>query len=333
MVSTQVSRDVIDLAKPFGPVFWGIIFNLIFFGMSICQALSYFRSATKDRALVKFTALAMIIFDTASSILVISVTWTDLVVDFGGMAQFLGTNNQIGAECVMSGIIAFLAQMYFVSQIYHVKTPGTLGNVILGSIMTLSFIGFVFGMACASVMLLNQLTPHYNVHFELVFGGAKGANAICDIIATVAMCYYLTEAKTGIASTSNLLDALARIFMNRGAAVMLLQIFTFIMFFAFENPQYWLAPHLLLTKMYVNTFFAILNSREFLREKHLGTHVASSSFTNSSSNGSTQVEKHSRNLDTSFTSRPIAFAPNPLTATITQEVTVKGDYESEHEMV
>lgn len=44
--------------------------------------------------------------------------------------------------------------------------------------------------------------------------------------------------------------------MNRGALVMLVQVFTFIMFFCFQNPQYWLAPHLLLTKVYVNTFCA-----------------------------------------------------------------------------
>ncbi|KAJ7485128.1 hypothetical protein B0H11DRAFT_2279388 [Mycena galericulata] len=325
MVSLHASRDVIDLAKPFGPVFWGIIFNLIFFGMSICQALSYFRTAGKDRALVKLSALAMIVFDIVSSCLVISVTWTDLVVDFGGMSQFMGTNPEIGAECVMSAIIAFLAQMYFVSQIYHVKPAGTKGNVLLGTIVCLSCIGFVFGLACASVMLLNQLTPHYNLHFQLVFGGAKGANAVCDIIATIAMCYYLTGAKTGIASTSNLLDALAVIFMNRGAAVMLLQIFTFVMFFAFENPQYWLAPHLLLTKMYVNTFFAILNSRAYLRDKHLGTTNVSSFVYNSGSTGSTQLEKPSQNFGNHGVTGPMTFAPTM--ATITKEVTVKGDDE------
>ncbi|KAJ7818316.1 hypothetical protein B0H14DRAFT_3740071 [Mycena olivaceomarginata] len=320
MVSV-VSRDVIDLSKPFGPVFWGIIFNLIFFGMSLCQALNYFRTAGKDRAFVKFAALGMIILDIVSSVLVISVTWTDLVVDFGGMAQFMGTNTQIGVECVISACIAFLAQMYFVSQIYHVKPAGVKGNCVLYSVVVLSCIGFVFGLACAAVMLMNQMTPHYNLHFQLVFGGAKGANAVCDIIATLAMCFYLTDAKAGIASTSNLLDALSTLFMNRGAAVTLLQIFTFIMFFAFENPQYWLAPHLLLTKMYVNTFFAILNSRQYLREKHLGTFV-------SSFPGSTQVAKNSH----SFTSSPMAFAPNRSvigTVDITKEVTIKGDDESD----
>jgi hypothetical protein len=53
------------------------------------------------------------------------------------------------------------------------------------------------------------------------------------------------------------LEALTRFFFHRGAAVMFLQSISFMMFFAFRSPQYWLAPHLLLTKLYVSTFFSM----------------------------------------------------------------------------
>ncbi|KAJ7863185.1 hypothetical protein B0H13DRAFT_2354329 [Mycena leptocephala] len=327
MISTLVTRDGFSLAKPFGPVFWGVILNLIGFGMSLVQALSYFRTGGKDRAIVKISALLMIVLDIVSSVLIISVFWTDLILHYGGVEQFMGTNTQIGVECVISACIAFVAQIYFMTQIYYVKPAGTLGNVVLYTIAALSFIGFAFGLACASVMLMNQMTPHYNFYFQLVFGASKGANAVCDILATIMMCKFLTDSKTGVKSTSNLLDALAGFFMNRGAAVMLIQVFTFIMFFAFQNPQYWLAPHLILTKLYVNTFFAILNSRSYLREKHLGTHV-SSFVVNTGNTGSTQVgamEKGSHSFGAnSYTSAPMSFAPNNSVA-MTTITTVKGD--------
>ena len=77
------------------------------------------------------------------------------------------------------------------------------------------------------------------------------------------------------------------------------------MFFAFDNTQYWIAPHLVLTKVYVNTFcemitapsslraltnmtVAILNSRIYLREKYLsGEPVTSSGFKTTSGLAST----------------------------------------------
>ncbi|KAJ7267772.1 hypothetical protein C8J57DRAFT_1509874 [Mycena rebaudengoi] len=80
------------------------------------------------------------------------------------------------------------------------------------------------------------MTPHYNINFQVFFGGSKGANALCDILATIMMCKYLSDSKTRIKSTENLLDTLANIFMHRGAVVMPIQVFTFIMFFAFQNP-------------------------------------------------------------------------------------------------
>ncbi|KAJ7230411.1 hypothetical protein GGX14DRAFT_553891 [Mycena pura] len=286
MIASIAARDGFSLAKPFGPVFWGVILNLIqvlvMFGMSIVQALSYFRTAGKDRALVNLSAVGMIILDIVSPCLIISVFWYDLVLHYGGIEQYAGTNPQIGAECVISQFVAFLAQLYFVSQIYYVKPAGRFGNIVVRAIGVLAFIGFAFGLACATVMLMNPMTPHYNVKFQVTFGVSKGANA------------------TGVKATSNLLDALAVLFMNRGAA-------------------YWLAPHLILTKLYVNTFFAILNSRTYLREKHRGSTHVSSFAVNTHSSGSTHVG-HNIEKNSYVSAGPIRFAPNSVAMTsITKE--------------
>jgi len=309
------SRDGVNLAASFGPAFWGLIFNLIGFGMSLAQAFNYFKDQ-KDKAIVKYSAVAMVILDIASSCLVISVFYNDIVAHYGGFAQFQGLAPEIGAECVMSTTIAFVAQLYFMSQIYYIKPSGAMGNIILWSIGVLSTIAFVFGLACAAVMLMNPMTTaNYTIYFRAVFGGAKGAAAVADILATFAMCKYLSLSKTGIAATENLLSTLSTIFMNRGAIVMIDQVLCFIIFFAFENSQIWFAPHLILTKLYVNTFFAILNSRTYLREKHLNTHVASSSFMKSGN--STQVDKNQ-----SYGSYPMTFAPG---MSVTKETAIRMD--------
>jgi len=320
MISTLVSRDAMNLGPSFGPVFWGAVLNLIGLGMTLVQALSYLRTASRDRAVVKYSALFMVLLDIASTGLILTVFWTDLIVDFGDAALFQGTSPTIGAECVISAFIALLAQIYFMVQISYIKPAGTLGTVILYCIGCLATIGFTFGLGCASFMVIDPTTPHYNIKFQVTFGTAKGANALCDIIATVMMCLYLKSSKTGISSTEKLLDALALIFLNRGALVMLVQIFTFIMFFCFQNPQYWLAPHMLLTKVYVNTFFAILNSRSYLREKHFGTsNLASSAGSSTAHGGSTGgLEK--------FQARP-GEMPS-FSATITKDVLVRSDSDS-----
>ncbi|KAK7006720.1 RNase III domain-containing protein [Favolaschia claudopus] len=332
------SRQAMSIAQPFGPVFWGVILNLIALGMTLVQALTYLRSSSRDRVAVRLSvslpyppnfyvfladnllqALAMVIFDLASSFLIIAVFWTDLILDFGDISQFQQTSATIGAECTLSACIALLAQVYFIIQIKHVKPAGMLGNIVLYVLGFLSIIGFGFGLGCATFMVVSPTTPHYNIKFQVTFGTAKGANALCDIIATTMMCLYLKRSKTGITSTEKLLDALTYLFMNRGALVMVVQVLTFVFFWAYQNPQYWLAPHLLLTKVYVNTF-CDLNSRTYLREKHLGSDFASSggigSTGISTTFGNHQMEKFQA-------------APNPsFSATITKDTLVRSDNDS-----
>ncbi|KAJ7150745.1 hypothetical protein C8R46DRAFT_1043545 [Mycena filopes] len=328
MISAFVSREAMSLARPFGPVFWGICLNLIGLGMTFAQAWTYARTASKDRLLVKLSALAMLYlahliwgsaFDIASSGLVLSIFWTDLILDFGAAELFQGTSP-------VSPRNICRAQIYFMIQISHIKPAGKLGNIILYTICFLAVVGFGAGLGCATMMVLHPTTPHYNIKFQVTFGMAKGANALCDIVATVMMSLYLQRSKTGVASTENLLDALTMIFMNRGAAVMLVQIFTFVMFWAFYNPQYWLAPHLVLTKVYVNTFFAILNSRSYLREKHLNSTLPSSG------GGSGLTGSHGSSSDVhleKFVARPGTGNFNP---TITKDVFVRTDSASDVHM-
>ncbi|KAJ7049893.1 hypothetical protein C8F01DRAFT_1378149 [Mycena amicta] len=251
--TTTIPFEGFTIAKIFGPMFWGIILNLIGYGVGVLQALDYFRSGVNDSWMIRASALFMILLSTTSTALITSVFWTDLVVHFGGIEQFGGTNTRLGGECVITGLVACFAQIYFINQLRHVKPDGPPWQC------------YPLGYRYPLVYWLGI----WNGYFELTFAGAKGANSLCDIVATIAMCKYLTSSKTGIKSTASLLEALTRFFFHRGAAVMFLQSISFMMFFAFRSPQYWLAPHLLLTKLYVSTFFAILNSRAYLRDKYL----------------------------------------------------------------
>ncbi|KAJ7035733.1 hypothetical protein C8F04DRAFT_1097239 [Mycena alexandri] len=289
MFNAVVSREATSLAHPFGPVFWGICLNLIGLGITFAQAWSYARTASKDKLLVKLS-----------------------ILDFGDAELFQGTSPTIAAECIISASIALLAQIYFMVQISYIKPAGKVGTIILWTIGCLAVIAF----GCAAFMALAPTTPHYNLKFQLTFGLAKGASSLCDIIATVMMTIYLHGAKTGVSSTENLLDSLIIIFMNRGAAVMLIQVLTFVMFWAFFNPQYWLAPHLVLTKVYVNT----LNSRSYLREKHLNSSFPSSTGGGLGGSGSSGVDINGEKF--------VARLGN-LNASITKDVLVRTDSNSE----
>ncbi|KDQ22798.1 hypothetical protein PLEOSDRAFT_1109896 [Pleurotus ostreatus PC15] len=111
----------------------------------------------------------------------------------------------------------------------------------------------------------------------LFFGLAKGFGALTDIAATVAMCKLLSITGTGMSSTHSLLKSLIRFVVHRGVLVTLIQTLLLITFYAAPANLVWMAFHDNVTKLYANAFFAMLNSREQLKDR-IG--VSTTSFTN-----------------------------------------------------
>ncbi|KIJ35272.1 hypothetical protein M422DRAFT_129330, partial [Sphaerobolus stellatus SS14] len=101
----------------------------------------------------------------------------------------------------------------------------------------------------------------------ITFGLAKGFGAICDILATVAMCLFLKTSRTGMNNTNEVVRSLTQFVIHRGALVTTIQTALLIAFFASPSTITWLGLHVNVTKLYANTFCTWLNAREHLREK------------------------------------------------------------------
>lgn len=112
----------------------------------------------------------------------------------------------------------------------------------------------------------------------------KAFGAAADVVATVAMCVFLTSANTGIVRTSSLLRSLMHLVINRGILVTLAQVVMLIVFFTSTTRLYWVPIHINTTKLYVNTFFAMLNARTPPEEKY-GAHIDMSSSMSTTKHG------------------------------------------------
>jgi len=247
-----------------GPVYWGFIVSLVLGGITIVQAYIYF-PAPKDRLIVRWTAGAMIILDLASSALVAQSVYFYLIPNFGLLSPLMTVTPEISADCLLSAIITFISQMYFVYQLYAVKRLGTTAWIIITGLFAV--IAFAGGVACVASMYIFHHGVLFNRHrlFVILFGLTKGSGAITDIVATTAMCIYLTSSKTGIPETTGVLNKLIRFIIHRGALVTLIQTFLLISFYAAPDRLYWMSFHVNVTKLYANTFFAMLNGRQHLR--------------------------------------------------------------------
>ncbi|KAG7085622.1 hypothetical protein E1B28_003171 [Marasmius oreades] len=269
-VTISTDGPGMDMSEVFAPFYWAFVMSILLGGITIVQAYLYFPQSN-DRPYVKYTAWSMLILDFASSALVAQSLYYYLVPHFGSLLPLGSITPELSAECILSTIITFISQMYFVHQIYAFRKMEKFAWPLTIVITILAFLAFAGGIGCVATMYLfhHGVLSHRNGKFAIFFGLAKGFGSITDVVATSAMCFLLSSANPGVSSqTRGVIRSLIHYVVNRGILVTLIQTLLLITFFTSPTKLYWLAFHINVTKLYANTFFAMLNGREQIKQKH-----------------------------------------------------------------
>ncbi|KAH0580506.1 hypothetical protein H2248_002001 [Termitomyces sp. 'cryptogamus'] len=278
MSSSTESLQGIDLSKTFAPIYWGFVVSLLLGGITIVQSYIYFLAARRDQPREWVTALCMLLLDLTSSGLVAQSVYYYLIPNFGSLLPLDSVTSELSTECLISTIITFISQMYFVYQLYIVQRLGTRRWGVLGSISGCALMACAGGIACVTSMYIfrHGVLSNRSKMFAIFFGVAKGFGTLTDILATIAMCLYLTSSRTGIAEMNTLVNRVITFVIHRGVLVTLIQALLLVTFYAAPDNLYWFAFHVNVTKLYANTFFAMLNGRQHFKDRrqpHLSNRV------------------------------------------------------------
>ncbi|KAJ7768661.1 hypothetical protein DFH07DRAFT_1058312 [Mycena maculata] len=264
----------------FGPVFWGFCATLVLCGVSTLQGYLYF-TRYNDRTGIQVVAGIMLFLDFLSMGLICQSMYYYMLPHYGSLGPLSAVTRELSVECLISAIITFISQMYFVYQLrigesMLLKSGGRAAWVMIHMTIILGAASLAGGVGCVAIMFTHphSILMNRNRAFIILAGINKAFGAAADIVATIAMCLFLTGAETGIKRTSSLLRSLIHLVINRGLLVTFAQILMLVLFFASTTHLYWLAVHINTTKLYVNTFFAMLNARTSYLDTVSGPHIS-----------------------------------------------------------
>jgi len=236
-------------------------------------------------------AVLMLVLDFLSMSLICQSMYYYILPHFGSLAPLGAVTGELSAECLISAVITFISQMYFVYQLQVVKSRAKAAPIMNALIVVLGTISLAGGIGCVGIMFKypQSIFMNRNPAFVILAGINKAFGAAADVVATIAMCMFLKSADTGIRRTSSLLRSLMHLVINRGLLVTFAQILMLIVFFTSTHHLYWVAVHINTTKLYVNTFFAMLNARTPPEANH-GAHIGMSGVSSTKSGTITQTD-------------------------------------------
>ncbi|PBL04031.1 hypothetical protein ARMGADRAFT_1056980 [Armillaria gallica] len=214
--------------------------------------------------------------DTAHQCLMLAGMYRFLVTDYANPAALPAGGSSSG-EALTSydeGIVAMcsilLVQLFFCWRIWTFSAS-SLHLLVRIAIMALA-ISLAFLNSASSIALsifgyrhrlLTVNTPEFTLSWKL----SASSGIAFDVIMTVAMTLSLYRCRSGMKRSNHVIAILILFTVNTNLVTTMLSISSLVTYLVLPNATIYGGIAFLISKSYLNSFLAILNSREFLREK------------------------------------------------------------------
>ncbi|KIM39529.1 hypothetical protein M413DRAFT_447015 [Hebeloma cylindrosporum] len=254
----------VDLSTTIGALQIGSLFAIFLFGIVTLQAYLYYDAFPEDRWTYKTLVAAVWILE-AGHTSGVSYQVYHASITLYGKPNELVTFPALGAVTAIGGAITLLVQSFFALRLYRVlpKPYKYIGVVCFA----LSFIRCIASIYLTFQAVAARNVAQYNREWRWLVTSILVVGTAVDIVIAISMLWYLAE-KRGqeLLRISTVIDRLIGFTIRTGLLTSLAASTLLICFLTMPNNLIWLALYTFLAKLYSNSLYSALNSRQSMRE-------------------------------------------------------------------
>ncbi|TDL19113.1 hypothetical protein BD410DRAFT_900448 [Rickenella mellea] len=250
-----------SLDNTFGAAFLGLVASSIMYGLTLLQTFHYYRHYSQDRATLKWLVGVLTLIDTVQLILSTWAIYWYLVANFGNFPNLGVPHWSLELQTDSNTAVSVGVQLFFTHRVWQLSKNKPLTAVLL----VLTAIHFSLGIYFTVQSFVLKSFAQY-IRLVWVPSVGVGSAAVADIIIAVSMVYFLRKSRTGFARTDTLIATLMMYSINTGLLTSIVATVSVILYGTMPNNLIWIFAYWVLGKLYINSFLAMLNSRESLRE-------------------------------------------------------------------
>ncbi|EJF57076.1 hypothetical protein DICSQDRAFT_92661 [Dichomitus squalens LYAD-421 SS1] len=281
-------------ALTYGPIFIGVVLNILLYGIMITQTYLYFNVYRKDRLWMKLFVALLFLCDTLNCAFDITFLYIPLVNNFGNDSALMYASWVFATDPVMTALIGSLVQCFFA---WRVKVLTNSWPAVF-FIATCAIVQFCGGLGTSIAVGMIPEFVHFQ-KFEVIVIVWLAFSAVADCAITVALVWHLRKHKTGFAATDDIVNRIIRLTVQTGLITALCALVDLVLFIATPAGLH-LLFNLPLSKLYTNSLMSSLNSRSGWR------YGSGNGETTSDENNRTD---HARHLSTRGETRRVSMMP------------------------
>ncbi|PBK96108.1 hypothetical protein ARMGADRAFT_1010928 [Armillaria gallica] len=237
-----------------GPLFLGLMFNLLLLGMIFVQYYMYFiKYQRRDKLWIRIFVYSLLLVNVGGTILYMVDMYMALILNFGSAARstWLGAANS-----ALTAIMAGAVQLFFA---WRVKIL-TSSWISASSVCFTALLAVAGGIATAAEANAQQAVTDFQT-FKITVIIWLVSSCVCDFLITGALVWYLRGHKTGFEQSDELMDRIIRLTVQTGLITSICAMLDLVTFLAIASPNVHIIFTGMLGKLYTNALMSSLNAR------------------------------------------------------------------------
>lgn len=279
-----------DIGKLTGPLLIGQFFNWGLFGVLCLQAFIYSEAFSSDRSFQKTLVIVVFALETLQTTLGTHDAFRILAVHFGNMEELDKVGLLWFTYPFLNTIMSFIVQLFYAWRIhmlsYNLWIPALIA--ILAIVQTVAGVW--------ESVVAHQLGTFSRLADESIWTGIVHltGTALCDILITLSMIFYLKKSQLGFRAFNEFLSKLVNVTAETGILCTIMAILDLALFLGYRRTNYHTVPAAAISKLYANSLFAILNARASFESVDREVHRRSQTSMYLSFADASQFQSHSQ---------------------------------------
>jgi len=245
------------------------------------QVYVYRLSFPNDKASIKWLVYLVFLTETVLTALNGVDMYTWFAAGFGDLLTFMKPLISPAYTPIMGSVMALVVQLFFCYRIYIIKRQALPLCIFIALV---SFLQCAGGMGGGISAYVASDTKHDSMRVIFVYLWLIG-DVIADVFIAGTMTFLLLKAsRQQHKQTNDIVKRIVRLTIETNGLSTVIAILSLILFYGTPNTTYFIAPTMVLAKLYANTLLVTFNNRAFIHNTG-GTTAHSASVNDSYSRG------------------------------------------------
>ncbi|GLB44391.1 hypothetical protein LshimejAT787_1700180 [Lyophyllum shimeji] len=247
------------LDNTIGAAFLGAVFAAMLYGVTNLQVYLYYQNYRNDWRMQKISVALLWVLDTFHLGLTIAAVYHYLITSFGSLVALGMVVWTFKLQIAVNVVIIIIIQTLYAIRVWKLGRHHQRIWPILVALIVMS--GYAIGVVLA-VKTYNIRTFAEMSRMSWVIYASFSWSTAIDIVIATAMCFYLIRSKSGFAGTNNKIFMIIRMTLISGFLTSACSLAALITYATMPDTLVFLGIEFLLTKLYINSFLAMLNARQ-----------------------------------------------------------------------